>query len=107
LRVWESRKPRGLIPETPVPHDIYSFSHENILEQIKTAKYELGYYVLRFYSKDGKPSKEPTNTISEYYLYPTGGTLRDSSMNLIFYDPRYDVYRGFKPPYLRNRKRRE
>ncbi len=81
-------------------NDLYIFSHENVLEQIKTAKYELGYYVLRFYTKDGKPSKEPTDTIAEYYLYPTGGTLRDAAMNLILYDPRYDVYRGFKPPHL-------
>ena len=81
-------------------NDIYIFSHENVLEQIKTAKYELGYYILKFYTKDGKPSKEPTDTISEFYLYPTGGTLRDGSMNLLFYDPRYDIYRGFKPPHL-------
>ena len=81
-------------------NDIYIFSHENVLEQIKTAKYELGYYILKFYTKDGKPSKEPTDSISEFYLYPTGGTLRDSSMNLVFYDPRYDIYRGFKPPHV-------
>lgn len=81
-------------------NDIYIFSHENVVEQIKTAKYELGYYILKFYTKDGKPSKEPTETISEFYLYPTGGTLRDSSMNLVFYDPRYDIYRGFKPPHV-------
>ena len=80
--------------------DIHIFSHENVLEQLKTARYELGYYALKFYAKDGKPSKEPTDTIAEFYLYPTGGTLRDASMNLIFYDPRYDVYRGFKPPHL-------
>lgn len=79
--------------------DLYIFSHENLLEQIKTAKYELGYYILKFYSKNGQPSSEPTDTIAEFYLYPTGGTLRDSSMNLVFYDPRYDIYRGFKPPH--------
>jgi hypothetical protein len=80
--------------------DLHIFSHEHILEQIKSAEYHLGYYTLKFYSKNGKPSKEPTDTISEFYLYPTGGTLRDSSMNLISYDPRYDVYHGFKPPHL-------
>jgi hypothetical protein len=89
-----------------LPDDIYSFSHENILVQIKTAKYELGYYVLRFYSKDGKPSKEPTDTVSEFYLYPTGGTLRDNSMNLVSYDPRYDVYRGFRPPHMQNKEKK-
>jgi hypothetical protein len=91
------------VPGSTLLDDIHIFSHEHILEQIKTAKYELGYYVLRFYSAQGKPSKEPTNTISEFYLYPTGGTLRDSSMNLIFYDPRYDVYRGFIPPRLQHK----
>jgi hypothetical protein len=86
--------------------DIHIFSHEHILEQIKSAKYHLGYYILKFYSENGKPSKEPTETISEYYLYPTGGTLRDSSMNLILYDPRYDVYQGFKPPHVLRRKKK-
>lgn len=88
-----------------VSDDIYLFSHENVLKQIQKAKYELGYYILKFYTKDGKPSKERSDTISEFYLYPTGGTLRDTSMNLIFYDPRYDIYHGFKPPHLQNEER--
>jgi len=88
----------------PVADDPYIFSHENILAQIQTARYELGYYVLRFYSKEGRPATEPTETISEFYLYPSGGTLRDSSMNLVLYDPRYDIYRGFKPPHLQQRQ---
>jgi len=83
--------------------DIHILSHENIHKQLESAPYELGYYVLRFYSKDGRPSKEPTDTIDNFYLYPSGGTLRDKNFNIVFYDSRFDIYRGFKPPHL-NRK---
>lgn len=83
-----------------VERDLKIFSHENVLEQIKTAEYRNGYYLLEFYAENGKPSKQPTTTTAKFYLYPSGGTLRDSSFQLLFYDSRYDTYRGFKPPYL-------
>lgn len=82
--------------------DLQVFNHENILEQLKTAEFKNGYYVLQFYADDkNKPSKSPTDTVSMFYLYPSGGTLRDSNFQLLFYDSAYDTYRGFKPPERR------
>jgi hypothetical protein len=78
--------------------DLRLFSHDNLLEQIKTAEYRNGYFVLEFFSDQHKPSSKPTDTIEQFFLYPSGGTLRDSSFQLVFYDSRYDTYRGFKPP---------
>jgi hypothetical protein len=81
-----------------VERDLRLFSHENILGQIETAEYRNGYYVLEFYAVQHKPSPKPTDTIEKFFLYPSGGTLRDSTFQLVFYDSRYDTYRGFKPP---------
>ncbi len=78
--------------------DLQLFSHDNLLEQIQTAEYRNGHYVLEFYSEQHKPSPKQTETIEQFYLYPSGGTLRDSTFQLVFYDSRYDTYRGFKPP---------
>ena len=82
--------------------DLRLFNHENILEQLASAEFKNGYYVLEFYADDSnRPSSVPTSTISEFYLYPSGGTLRDSKFQLLFYDSAYDLYRGFKPPQPR------
>ena len=78
--------------------DVHLFTEDNIREQLKTAPFALGFYTLRFYSEKGKPVNRMTETIEEYYLYPSGGTLRDSAFNIIFYDSAFDTYRGFKPP---------
>lgn len=83
--------------------DLRCFSHENVLIQLQTAEFKNGYYVLEFYAEpNGKPSKTPTITITKFYLYPSGGTLRDSNFQLVFYDSRFDTYRGFKPPHLKS-----
>jgi hypothetical protein len=81
--------------------DPFLFTDENIVEQLKTAQFALGCYTLRFYTEKGKPVNKVTDTILEFYLYPSGGTLRDSSFNIVFYDSRFDTYRGFQPPHLR------
>ncbi len=78
--------------------DLLLFSEDHVLEQLKTAPFKLGYYTLRFYTEAGKPVSKRTDTIEEFYLYPSGGTLRDSSFNIVFYDSHFDTYRGFKPP---------
>ena len=80
--------------------NIHFFKDENIFEQLKVAPFRLGYYVLKFYTEEGKPVNKVTETISDFYLYPSGGTLRDSDFNIVFYDSRFDTYRGFKPPHL-------
>ena len=77
------------------------FTEEHILEQIKTAPFTLGYYTLKFYTEAGKPVNKSTDTIEEFYLYPSGGTLRDSKFNIVFYESRFDTYRGFKPPEVK------
>jgi hypothetical protein len=81
--------------------DLYLFTHENLLEQLATAPFTLGAYTVRFYAEHGKPVNRVTEVLSEFYLYPSGGTLRDSAFNLVFYDSRYDTYRGFTPPHMK------
>ena len=56
------------------------FSEANIHRQLQTAPFTQGFYTLRFYTENGKPAAHPTDTISEFYLYPSGGTLRDSDV---------------------------
>jgi hypothetical protein len=75
------------------------FNDENILHQLKTASFSLGYYTLKFYTENGKPVNRRTGEVGEYYLYPSGGTLRDSKFNIVFYDSQFDTYRGFIPPH--------
>ncbi len=84
--------------------DVRIFSHGNVLKQLETAEYKNGYYVLEFYSENNKPSSIPTSHVSKFYLYPSGGTMRDSNFQLLFYDSKYDTYRGFKPPYMKTEK---
>ncbi|MBP1647935.1 MAG: hypothetical protein H6Q30_1380 [Bacteroidetes bacterium] len=80
--------------------DIYCFSDDNLMRQLETAPFTLGFYTLRFYAEQGKPVNKVTGTVEEFYLYPSGGTLRDSRFNIVWYDSRFDTYRGFKPPHL-------
>ena len=80
--------------------DVQLFSHENVLAQIATAPFSLGAYTLRFYTDNGKPVNRVTPEVSDFYLYPSGGTLRDDAFNLVLYDSRYDTYRGFTPPHM-------
>ena len=79
--------------------DLLIFNEENLVRQLKDAPYQLGYYTLRFYSVNGRPTNKVTDTISEFYLYPSGGTLRDKDFNIVFYKSRFDTYRGFEPPH--------
>jgi len=90
--------------KSAMTRDVHLFTDENLLLQLETAPFTLGYYTLRFYTEGGKPVNKITDTLSEFYLYPSGGTLRDSTFNLVFYDSRFDTYRGFQPPHLRHTK---
>lgn len=87
-----------------IEQDRLLFNDDNILAQLEDAPFTLGYYTLRFYTEHGKPVNKRTDTIDEYYLYPSGGTLRDASFNLLFYDSRFDTYRGFQPPHLKRKR---
>jgi len=75
------------------------FSEENLLEQLQHAPYQLGYYTVEFCTKDGRPTEVETETVEVFYLYPSGGTLRDKNFNIIFYSSKFDTYRGFIPPH--------
>lgn len=79
----------------------YKFSEENLLQQIETGNYELGFYRVKFFTKNGLPSEIPSEDVSEFYLYPSGGTLRDKNFNIVFYSSKFDTYRGFIPPHQR------
>lgn len=76
--------------------DPYVYSEENLSEQIRIAEYTLGYYKVKFYTRNGVLANEPTDTISDFYLYPSGGTLRDENLNIVLYSSKFDTYRGFK-----------
>ncbi len=95
LRVWDSVRNDGR-----VSNDIYIFSEEHLHEQLQSAPFTQGFYTVKFYTEGGLLAKTKTETLSDFYLYPSGGTLRDSSFNLVFYDSQFDTYRGFKPPHL-------
>ena len=81
--------------------DLFLFTEEHLHAQLETAPYTLGFYTVRFYTHNGLLAKEATDTIAEFYLYPSGGTLRDTAFNIVFYDSQYDTYRGFIPPHTR------
>ena len=80
--------------------DLFIFSETNLHAQLNTAPFSKGFYTVKFYTIDGLLAKTKTDTLSEFYLYPSGGTLRDSTFNLVFYDSQFDTYRGFQPPHL-------
>jgi hypothetical protein len=76
-------------------HDVYLFSDENLRKQLETAPLELGYKRVKFYVDErGIISKTPTSTIEDFYLSPSGGTLRDKHLNIVTYSARYDMYKG-------------
>ncbi len=80
--------------------DLLIFSEENLLKQIQQAEYELGFYKVKFYVKNRLPSTEPSTEIEDFFLYPSGGTLRNKDFNIVTYMARFDTYRGFVPPHL-------
>ncbi len=79
-------------PDAPEAEDIFTYSIDHALEQILTAPITLGFYALRFYSDGKRPVKHHTDLIEIFYYYPSGGTLRDKDMNIVFYEPRLDKY---------------
>jgi hypothetical protein len=78
--------------DSPEADDIFIYSIDHALEQIVTAPITLGFYTLRFYSDGNRPMKHRTELIEMFYYYPSGGTLRDKDMNIVFYEPRLDKY---------------
>lgn len=79
----------------------YIYTEDNFLSQLEESAYEMGYYRMKFFTRDGHLSDENTGELSDFYYYPSGGTLRDSKFNIVFYTPKFDTYRGFVPPHAR------
>ena len=75
--------------------DIFLFSEENLQKQIERSAMTLGFFKVRFYTINGILSNKETPEVSEFYLYPSGGTLRDANFNIVFYSSKFDTYRGF------------
>lgn len=75
--------------------ELYLFSEQSLTEQAKIAPTKLGYALVRFFiDEHGQPSKVKTEAIGDFYLSPSGGTLRDKDMNIVTYSARYDMYKG-------------
>ena len=69
------------------------------MAQVATAPFHNGYFTVEFYAYErGRPSGKLTGRVEVFYLYPSGGTLRDKDFNLLWYDSKFDTYRGFRPP---------
>ena len=83
--------------------ELFVYSEMNLIQQLETAIYKQGFYTVQFYTENGLLAKKQTEMVSEFYLYPSGGTLRDSNFNLVFYDSQFDTYRGFVPPHLKRK----
>ncbi|MCB2204676.1 hypothetical protein KQI65_08000 [bacterium] len=71
---------------------LYCYAVENILRQVDGREADLGRYTVRFYVRDGRPSREATDDIEEFFYYPSGGTIRDGDLNILFYEPKLDTY---------------
>jgi hypothetical protein len=72
--------------------NLYVYSIENVRAQIEKISSTLGYYELRFYAEGGKPARVETGDIELFYYYPSGGTIRDRNLNIVFYEPKLDTY---------------
>ena len=83
--------------------DLFLFTEANLHKQLEDAPFTKGFYTVKFYVKNGLLASEKTETISDFYLYPSGGTLRDANFNIVFYDSQFDTYRGFQPPHLKKK----
>jgi len=76
--------------------EVLYFTPENLLLQAQITPLVLGYHRVQFYvNEQGIPSKEKTTRIDEFYLSPSGGTLRDINMNIVTYSAKYDKYKGY------------
>ena len=72
--------------------DILCYSVDNVRAQVKDVPSELGFHTLRFYAVGGRPSREKSETVETFYYYPSGGTIRDRDLNIVFYEPKLDTY---------------
>lgn len=75
--------------------DVFLYSPDNLISQADSATELLGYKVVRFYvDEKGLISKTPTERLGEFFLSPSGGTLRDAELNIVLYSAKFDIYKG-------------
>lgn len=75
--------------------DLHVFSVQNLLAQAAAAEIYMGYKLLQFYVNDGGVlANEATGKLGTFYLSPSGGTLRDSELNIVLYSAKYDKFKG-------------
>lgn len=80
----------------PPNTELLVYSPENLLIQARTAEEKLGYKIVHFYvDSQGLLAKSVTDTIAQFFLSPSGGTLRDSALNIVLYSAKFDLYKGF------------
>lgn len=72
--------------------DFLCYSVDNVRLQVRDTEPALGCYVVRFYADGGRPSRVPTDSVEEFLYYPSGGTIRDRELNIVFYEPKLDTY---------------
>lgn len=76
--------------------DLFIYSPEHVQVQAEQAEEHLGYRILYFYvDNKGLLAKGPTPERRKFYLSPSGGTLRDSDLNIVVYHAKFDLYKGF------------
>ena len=77
---------------TDLPADRLCFSHEHLFAQIAEAPLVRGHFVVRFYEANGQLSRIKTDTVKDFYFYPSAGTIRDGDMNIVYYSSLIDKY---------------
>ncbi len=76
--------------------DLKIYTPEHLLAQAAEAAEHLGYKTLEFYvDENGGLAKHVTETVGTFYLSPSGGTLRDTNLNIVLYSAKFDLYKGF------------
>lgn len=94
-----ARPSHRLIPtdimETETSDAYRVYSPENLLAQARTTPLEKGYHILEFFvDGNGQLAKTATEHRRRFYYSPSGGTLRDTDMNIVAYSARYDKFKG-------------
>lgn len=79
-----------------ITSDVRIYTPENLLTQAATAREHLGYRLVEFFvDADGLLAKHVTDRTATFYLSPSGGTLRDTDLNIVLYSAKFDLYKGY------------
>ncbi len=78
--------------QTNSGEDLHLFSHEHLFAQIAGKTMVRGHHAVEFYSHHGMLSRERTDTVAQFFYYPSAGTIRDAGMNIVYYSSLIDKY---------------